>query len=795
VTTDARVIRAGRYAEIGTTIRRDATILIDRWAKRAVQEQPTAKRVHHEVLLDELPTFLWELGGGLAEAGHAGSPPHCRLAHLHAEQRWENGWSLAEVVRDYRILRLVVLEYLDECLDRPLRLVEVQAVGLALDEAIEVSVERYVRNREVQLGSLEEAVRKQGDALREADRRRNEFLATLAHELRNPLAPLRNAVEVVRLGGDSPSAVRQVRELMDRQVHQMTRLVEDLLDVSRIAQGKLVLRKCPLDLRPVLEQAVQMNAPLLEARGHRLSVFLPAEPLCVEADQARLVQVFVNLLNNAAKFSPEPGQITLSAAREGEEAVVRVKDRGTGIAAEMLPHIFELFTQIDIGPERPQGGLGIGLALVRRLVELHGGAIAAASPGVGRGSEFVVRLPAAAATSQTAGPAATPGPPPTGRHILIVEDNQDGRESLALLLGMLGHCVDVAEDGRRGVEAALSLRPEVALIDIGLPGLDGYEVASRVRAGLGQGVLLVALTGHSQPEDRRRAAEAGFNAHLTKPNGPRRVVRPAGVRRGLPRPGRGRLTTTPPVGGRFPNSPGAGLQSEKELELRPGRGAAVHAAQVQAGGHLAGLVPHVGPDPRRTAVVHDDGSRPVQPARPIAHPGPDRPDAEPLVDQRAASAVKNLAMPEGLRRRRSHAGEPPAGAVDGPPPQVALRDGTGLGPTVQLLQVRPSHPRQVFQAQSRPLPGPQVNLGSGVRWSRCRRNIRDALGPDDGRGRRQDHDAEHDGSGRIVCRSAQGRVPPRPLAAPGDGASRRPGCPIPHCEYISGNIDPAGWKT
>ncbi len=517
MTTDAIAIRAGRYAEIGRVIQRDTSILIDRWAKRAVQEQPTAKRVHHEILLDELPTFLWELGAGLAEAGAEGSPPHCRLAHRHAQQRWQIGWSLAEVVRDYRILRLVILDHLDEGLDRPLRLVEVQAVGLALDEAIEVSVERYVRNREEQLERLEQATRIHADTLREADRRKNEFLATLAHELRNPLAPLRNSLEVVRLAGDSPSTIRQVRDMMDRQVHQMTRLVEDLLDVSRIAQGKLVLKKVPLDLRLVLEQAVQMNAPLVQARKHRLSVHLPAEPLGVEADQARLIQVFVNLLNNAAKYTPEGGEIVLSAARERKDAIIRVKDNGNGIAGEMLPHIFELFTQIDVSVERPQGGLGIGLTLVRRLVELHGGAIAVTSSGVGQGSEFVVQLPAVVSTSRETGPAATDGKTSPGRHILIVEDNRDGRESLALLLGLLGHRVELAEDGHRGVEVALAVRPEVALVDIGLPGLDGFEVASRLRAGLGKDVLLVALTGHTQPEDRQRALEAGFDAHLAKP--------------------------------------------------------------------------------------------------------------------------------------------------------------------------------------------------------------------------------------------------------------------------------------
>jgi len=514
VTTDARVIRAGRYEEIGAIIQRDATAIIDRWARRAIEEQPNARRVHHDILRDDLPDFLWELGGGLREAGEAA--PHHRPARLHADQRWEAGWSLAEVVRDYRILRVVVLAYLDETLDRPLRLVEAQAVGLALDEAIETSVLRYVRNREAQLEQMETTLRRQEETLQAADRRKNEFLATLAHELRNPLAPLRNSLEILRLADDFPASFREARDLMDRQVHQLTRLVEDLLDVSRIAQGKLVLRKAPQDLRSVLEQAVQMNAPLVEARKHHLSVAVPAEALWVEADQARLIQVVVNLLNNAAKYTPEGGRITLSADRDGEKIVVRVKDNGTGIAAEMLPHIFELFTQIDLSPERSQGGLGIGLTLVRRLVELHGGTIEALSPGPGQGSEFVVRLPSVA-PPPVSRPAASNTQSFTGRHILIVEDNRDGRESLAMLLGMLGHRVDTAEDGPRGVEIALALRPEVAFIDIGLPKLNGHEVASQVRAGLGQDILLIALTGHSQPEDRQRAIAAGFNAHLAKP--------------------------------------------------------------------------------------------------------------------------------------------------------------------------------------------------------------------------------------------------------------------------------------
>ena len=513
MTTDASVIRAGRYAEIGAIICRDAHALIDRWARRAAQEQPTAQRVHHAILLDHLPELLEALGGDLADA--AEDQPQSLLAIRHADQRWRTGWSLTEVVRDYRILRLVVLAHLDDCLKRPLRLPEIQAVGLALDEAIEASVRCYARSREEQLQKLEASLHQQEEALREADRRKNEFLATLAHELRNPLAPLRNSLEVIRLGGDSPATMHDLRERMDRQVVQMTRLVEDLLDVSRIAQGKLVLRKAPLDLRAVLEQGAQMSAPLIEARKHRIAIELPVEPLGVAGDQTRLLQVFVNLLNNAAKFTPEGGHIGLSAAREGEEAVVRVKDDGAGIAAELLPSIFDMFRQVDVNAERVQAGLGIGLTLVRRLVELHDGTVTAKSPGLGQGSEFVVRLPFVAPLF---GPATEPEHQESPcRHILIIEDNRDGRDSLALLLGMLGHRIDTAEDGESGVQAALSLGPEVALIDIGLPKLDGHAVATRLRAELGKRTRLIALTGHSQPEDRQRALEAGFDAHLAKP--------------------------------------------------------------------------------------------------------------------------------------------------------------------------------------------------------------------------------------------------------------------------------------
>lgn len=510
MTTDAKVLRADRFAEIGAMIQRDAGVIIERWCQRSVQEQSQARRVHHKVLLDHLPTFLDAMGRGLIESGDPFNRPHYQSAVEHGEQRWENGWSLSELCRDYQILRLVMLDYLDEALERSLRLREIQAVGLALDEAIEASVARYTQFCEGQF-------HQQAESLREADRRKNQFLATLAHELRNPLAPMQNSLDALRLGRSDPASVEQVREIMDRQVRQMTRLVDDLLDMSRIALGKLELRKERIDLKAVLQQAVQMNAPLATARRHSVTVELPTGAMWIEGDQARLIQVFVNLLNNAVKFTPDEGQLKLLATSEGNQSIVRVRDNGVGIPREMLTKIFDLFTQVDSGSGMAPGGLGIGLSLVRQLVELHGGTIVAASSDSGCGSEFTVTLPlvdrgAVEATNDQGGRPAT-----AGFRILLVEDNADGRRSMEMLLKLLGHEIITAEDGASGIAAALAAAPDVALIDIGLPDMEGYEVASRLKSALGSRTVLVALTGFSQPEDRERAMTAGFDSHLTKP--------------------------------------------------------------------------------------------------------------------------------------------------------------------------------------------------------------------------------------------------------------------------------------
>ncbi|VTT97742.1 histidine kinase : Uncharacterized protein OS=Asticcacaulis sp. AC402 GN=ABAC402_06830 PE=4 SV=1: Response_reg: HisKA: HATPase_c: Response_reg [Gemmataceae bacterium] len=358
-------------------------------------------------------------------------------------------------------------------------------------------------------------------ALKEADRKKDEFLATLAHELRNPLAPLRNGVELLKLAPTGPSAA-QARNMMDRQLRHMVRLVDDLLDISRVTSGKIQLRLEPVSLRAVVESAVETSRPAVEAGKHALSVRLPDEPVQLSADATRVSQVIGNLLTNAAKYTPEGGRIELVAERGRGEAVVRVTDNGLGISAEMLPRVFDLFTQVGKHLDRAQGGLGIGLALVKSLVELHGGTVSAESGGAGKGSTFTVRLPL---EGEPAGPAAvashhditlTAHP----RRILVVDDNIDAAESLSLLLSLSGHDIKIAYTGPDALAAAADFLPEVVFLDLSLPGMDGFEVAHALRAdGRLKRVVLVALTGWGSEEDRQRSRDAGFDFHLTKPIG------------------------------------------------------------------------------------------------------------------------------------------------------------------------------------------------------------------------------------------------------------------------------------
>jgi|SRR5579884_81209 len=511
-----RELRSEPHVDVGLLIQRDASIIIERWLKRVVREQPDAARLHHQSLIDHLPSLLYTMGQSLAVQLEDDAAPDQAPAERHGEHRWETGWSLPEVVRDYQILRLVIFEYLEENLDRPLSFREGRAIDLALDEAISASVSAFSRQSVAEL-------RRQAEALKEADQHKTDFLAVLAHELRNPLASVVTSMELLRLLDGQDPRIDQARAITERQVKQMVRLVDDLLDLTRIARGKLELRRTVFMVGQAMTQAVQTVLPLMQAQGHQLTVDLPTELIHVEADELRIVQVLVNLLNNAAKYTERGGHINVSASREGDEVVLRVRDDGIGIEGEKLAAIFTRFTQIDRSLHRSRGGLGVGLALVRQLVELHGGQVSAHSEGLGKGSEFVVRLPALKPSSvplpspSAAAPASTSTPAATARRILLIEDNTDACETLSLLLRMLGHHVESATTGPEGVARAVASRPQIALIDLGLPGLDGFEVARQIRAALGEAVLLVALSGYTQEEDRRRAEEAGFDAHLPKP--------------------------------------------------------------------------------------------------------------------------------------------------------------------------------------------------------------------------------------------------------------------------------------
>ncbi len=356
--------------------------------------------------------------------------------------------------------------------------------------------------------------------LREADRRKDEFLATLAHELRNPLAPIRNSLHIFRMSGIQDPAVLRVTDMMERQVQHMVRMVDDLLEVSRISRGKIELRRERVDLAAVLRNAAETSLPLIEAGRHKLSVGIPDGPIMVDADPVRLSQVFANLLNNAAKYTPPGGRIDIDTSLEHGMAVVCVKDNGEGIPEQMLARVFNMFTQVNTGA-RAQGGLGIGLTLARTLVHLHGGTIEAESEGPGKGCQFRVRLPLARAQALEPGsgkerqPGLSPG---RMRRVLVVDDNRDAADSLGMLLEFLGAEVAIAHDGRTALEKTGSFHPEVVLLDLGMPEMSGIEVARRMRENPSlAGVTLVALTGWGQREDRRRTTEAGFDYHLVKP--------------------------------------------------------------------------------------------------------------------------------------------------------------------------------------------------------------------------------------------------------------------------------------
>lgn len=383
--------------------------------------------------------------------------------------------------------------------DRPVRIA-------SLVSAAQSSLRARQRQYEIR-----DLMQKLEDRVHERDR----FLAILGHELRNPLGAILLASQMI---GDDGKLDREHSELIERQARHLTRLVNDLLDLSRVVSGKIVLKRQPVDLRQTVSQTLQTIAPLAKAHNVGIEIRSPREPLLADADPLRAEQIVSNILTNAVKYTPEGGHVIVALEAQNGDVAIRVADDGVGIAPERIGTIFELFAQAENAIGRAQGGMGIGLALVRNLVELHGGSVTARSDGVGKGSEFVVRLPLATADQLIPEVPSLPKYIHSGqRHIVIVEDNPDVRELLKLKLRRLGHAVDAVSDGRDGVQRIVDARPDMALIDIGLPGIDGYQVARQVRSRMGEDVVLVAVSGFGLPEDKRKAMEAGFDDHLTKP--------------------------------------------------------------------------------------------------------------------------------------------------------------------------------------------------------------------------------------------------------------------------------------
>lgn len=510
-----------------------------------VDDQP-GKLLTYEAILSQLGENLITASSGREALEHL-LKTDITVVLMDVSMPELGGFELAEIIRQHPRYQKTAIIFVSAVhlsdLDRlkgyasgAVDYVSVPIVPELLRAKVSVFTELYRKTRESErltqeleqrvadrTAELEASMAKQvelAEQLREADHRKDEFLALLAHELRNPLAPIQNAVNIMRRpeAGDADQA--WCREVIERQVTQLTRLVDDLLDVSRITQGKIKLRLEPLDIVTIVHRAVETSQPLIDSQRHRLNVTVAPLPIQVLGDPARLTQVVANLLNNAANYQEEQGEIDLEVGREGEFALVRVKDRGIGIAPEILPKIFELFLQGDLRPwVASRGGLGIGLSLVKTLVEMHGGSVSVASDGEGRGSEFVVRLPVLADQATAPGVAREePGEHRARpRRVLVVDDNRDAAESLAILLRRDGHEVEVALDGHRALGSVAVRKPEVVLLDLLMPGIDGFEICRRMRR---QGLAdsrIVAMTGFGQQRDRDRSKEAGFDFHIVKP--------------------------------------------------------------------------------------------------------------------------------------------------------------------------------------------------------------------------------------------------------------------------------------
>jgi signal transduction histidine kinase/CheY-like chemotaxis protein len=523
MTTKSAQLRAEPHNLIGTVIGRDAGIIVDKWAKRAIDEQPTAKRVHHDVLLDHLPTFLWELGKGLADSSPTDAFRHCRPAGLHGDQRWEAGWSIDEVVRDYQLLRIIVIEHLHETVDRALTTHEVMALGVYFDDAIASSVKSFLvcSNSAVANGKLEKIDTRSEELL--------SILGVLGHELRNPLAPLGNALQVLKLSGAEPAVVERARLLMERQHKVLTRLVNDLLDIPRLTQGKMQLRSESLDLCTLLRDVVEDRRSAFEEVGLELKVQIPVDPIHTMGDSLRLMQVVGNLLGNAVKFTDRGGEVVveLDCHPSRQVAILSVRDTGIGIEASVLPRIFEAFVQAERTFERSRGGVGLGLALVKGIVELHGGGVFAMSKGSGLGSTFIIELPLIDVPKHGEHNLESTPAKSSAKSILVIEDNRDSAESLKEYLEILGHRVAIAHSGSDGVRVAASEPPDVVVCDIGLPGMNGHEVCAELKKNPALSrTVIVVMSGHQLEKEIvvEAKAKVNFDHYLLKPVDPRHLA-------------------------------------------------------------------------------------------------------------------------------------------------------------------------------------------------------------------------------------------------------------------------------
>jgi signal transduction histidine kinase/ActR/RegA family two-component response regulator len=518
MTTTISHLRKESHVAIGDIIERSTDELISRWADRAKQEQPTAQRVHHDVLVDHLPAFLAKLGRSLATAGDDSLGPK-REAEEHGDQRWDNGWSVIELVRDYQILRVVLVEFLEEVLGRRLESRESLVLNVGIDDAIASSVAAFAASQTTPGTSATTTRNEALDLL-------FNVLGVVGHELRNPLAPLANSLEILRMGCADPAQIENARQMMARQLLVLNRLVDDLMDLPRLARGKMSLDLKQIDVVRLVRACADDRRKGLEAAGLALVVDVPDGPVWAVGDEARLTQVFSNLLGNSLKFTDRGGTVTVQLTAIGNRAQVTVQDTGLGIEASMLPRVFEAYAQADGSLARSRGGLGLGLALVKGVVELHGGSVVAASDGPGTGTAVTVELPIAKSASEPTAGSHAAASPVKPRRLLIIEDNPDSAESLKLYLELHGHTVMVARTGADGVKLAAATSPEVVICDVGLPDMDGYAVAAELRRLVSPvPSLIVALSGHGPTKGSNDEPDKVFDYYLLKPADPDRVSR------------------------------------------------------------------------------------------------------------------------------------------------------------------------------------------------------------------------------------------------------------------------------